>query len=79
MNGSFFDKVKQIIINELKVDADKITPDTNLKDDLGADSLDAVEIVMALEDEFNISIPDEEIQNISTVKKLVEYIESKLN
>ncbi len=74
-----FDKVKQIIINELKVDADKITPDTNLKDDLGADSLDAVEIVMALEDEFNISIPDEEIQNISTVKKLVEYIESKLN
>lgn len=74
-----FDKVKQIIINELKVDADKITPDTNLKNDLGADSLDAVEIVMALEDEFNISIPDEEIQNISTVKKLVEYIESKLN
>ncbi len=74
-----FDKVKEIIINELKVDADKITLDTNLKDDLGADSLDAVEIVMALEDEFNISIPDEEIQNISTVKKLVEYIESKLN
>lgn len=74
-----FDKVKEIIVNELKVDADKITLDTNLKDDLGADSLDAVEIVMALEDEFSISIPDEEIQNISTVKKLVEYIESKIN
>ena len=74
-----FDKVKEIIVNELKVDADKITLDTNLKDDLGADSLDAVEIVMALEDEFSVSIPDEEIQNISTVKKLVEYIESKIN
>lgn len=73
---SVFEKVKEIIINELKTDADKVTLEANLKDDLGADSLDAVEIVMALEDEFGISIPDEEAQNILTVKNLVDFIEA---
>lgn len=72
-----FEKVKEIIIKELKVDAAKITPEASLKDDLGADSIDAVEVIMSLEDEFNISISDEAAQNIKTVQDLVDYIENK--
>ncbi len=71
-----FEKVKEIIKNELKVDENKITLEASLADDLGADSLDAVEVIMALEDEFGVSIPDEEAQNIKTVKDLVDFIET---
>lgn len=74
-----FDKVKEIIVNELKVDAAKVTPEASLKEDLGADSIDAVEVIMSLEDEFNISISDDAAQNIKTVQDLVDYIESKQN
>ncbi len=73
-----FDKVKEIIVKELKVDESKVTIDANLADDLGADSLDAVEVIMSIEDEFNITIDDEEGQNIKTVRDLVEYIEKAL-
>lgn len=76
---SIFEQVKNIIISELKVAEDKVTLEASLKDDLGADSLDAVEIVMALEDEFEISIPDEQAQNIVTVKDLVDFIEANKN
>ena len=72
-----FDKVKEIIVNELSVEADKVTPEANLKEDLGADSIDAVEVIMSLEDEFNVTISDDAAQNIKTVQDLVNYIEAE--
>ena len=74
-----FEKVKEIIVSELNVEADKITLETSIKDDLGADSIDAVQIVMALEDEFGIEIDTENVEEITAVKNLVAYIENKLN
>lgn len=71
-----FEKVKEIIANELNVDAEKITMETHLVDDLGADSLDAVELIMALEDEFGIEVDDDAAQNMKYVKDLVAYIET---
>lgn len=71
-----FEKVKEIIIEELNVDADKVTLDASLKDDLGADSIDAVQIIMDLEDAFNIEIDTDNAEAISTVKNIVDYIES---
>ncbi len=71
-----FEKVKEIIGNVLSnVDVEKITMDTHLVDDLGADSLDAVELIMALEDEFGIEVDDDVAQNMKYVKDLVKYIE----
>lgn len=70
-----FDKVKEIIVNELNVDAEKVTMDTHLVDDLGADSLDAVELIMALEDEFGIEVDDDAAQSMKYVRDLVKYIE----
>ena len=72
---SVFEKVKNIIVKELKVDAEKVTLEASLKDDLGADSLDAVEIVMDIEDEFDIEIDDTKIDAVATVGDLVAYIE----
>lgn len=72
-----FDKVKEIIVTELKVDPAKVVPEANLKEDLGADSIDAVEVIMSLEDEFNISIDDDAAENIKTVQDLVDFIEKK--
>ena len=74
-----FEKVKEIIVSELNVEADKITLETSIKDDLGADSIEAVQIVMALEDEFGIEIDTENVEEITVVKNLVAYIENKLN
>lgn len=71
-----FERLKNIVARELKVDPEKITLDSSFVDDLGADSLDMVELVMALEDEFGISISDEEAQNIRTIRDAVEYIEN---
>ncbi len=70
-----FDKVKDIIVEALGCDADAVTPEATLEDDLGADSLDAVELNMALEEEFEITIADEEIANFKTVSDIVAYIE----
>jgi acyl carrier protein len=69
------DKVKSIIVEQLGVDADEVTPDASFTDDLGADSLDIVELVMAFEEEFGIEIPDEEAEKISNVREAVAYIE----
>jgi acyl carrier protein len=68
-------KVKGIIVEQLGVDDDEVTLDASFTDDLGADSLDIVELVMAFEEEFGIEIPDEEAENISTVRQAVEYID----
>ncbi len=65
-----FDKIKEIIMEQLQVEESEITMDTNLMKDLSADSLDAVEIIMAIEDEYGIEIPDEEAENIQTVQDL---------
>ncbi len=73
-----FDKVKAVIMKELNVEEAKVTLEASLADDLGADSLDAVEVIMSLEDEFNISIDDEAAQSIKTVKDLVDYIEKAI-
>lgn len=70
-----FDKVKEIIVKELKTNPEKVTLEASLKDDLGADSLDAVEIVMDIEDEFGIQIDDTKAESIATVGDLVSYIE----
>jgi acyl carrier protein len=69
------DKVKSIIVEQLGVDEDEVTLDASFTDDLGADSLDIVELVMAFEEEFSIEIPDEEAENISRVREAVDYIE----
>jgi acyl carrier protein len=68
-------KVKEIIINELGVDPEKVTPEASFVDDLGADSLDTVELVMAFEEEFAIDIPDEDAEQLRTVSEAVAYIE----
>ena len=70
-----FDKIKENIMEQLQVEESEITMDTNLMKDLSADSLDAVEIIMAIEDEYGIEIPDEEAENIQTVQDLVRFVE----
>jgi acyl carrier protein len=69
------EKVKQIIVEQLGVDEGEVTPNASFVDDLGADSLDTVELVMAFEESFDIEIPDEDAEKIRTVKDAVEYIE----
>ena len=70
------DRVKKIVVEHLGVEPDKVTEDASFIDDLGADSLDTVELVMAFEEEFGIEIPDEDAEKITRVKEAVEYIES---
>lgn len=75
-----FDKIKQIIADQLALDnASVISLDTSLMKDLEADSLDAVEIIMAIEDEFDIEIPDEEAEKFQTIGDIVKYVEEKVN
>lgn len=71
------DKVKSIIAEQLGVKAEEVTPQASFIDDLGADSLDTVELVMALEEEFGIEIPDEDAEKMTTVGDAIKYIESK--
>ena len=73
-----FDTIRDIIVEQLSVDASMVTEDTNLMKDLEADSLDAVEIIMAIEDEFEIEIPDEEAEKFVTIKDIVDYLENVL-
>ena len=69
------DRVKKIIVDQLGVEEETVPPEASFVDDLGADSLDTVELVMALEEEFGIEIPDEDAEKITRVKEAVEYIE----
>lgn len=73
---STLDKVKEVIIDKLGVEEDKIVPEASFVDDLGADSLDTVELIMQLEEEFGIEIPDEEAEKMTTVKSVADYIEA---
>ncbi|MBR0352090.1 MAG: acyl carrier protein [Oscillospiraceae bacterium] len=70
-----FEKVQKVLAEQFEIDPDTITPETNIYDDLGADSLDAVELVMSLEDEYGITIPDDVANELVTVGKITEYLE----
>ena len=73
-----FDKIKDIIVEQLDVEEDAVTMEASITEDLGADSLDVVDLVMSIEESFDVEIPDEEVENIKTVGDIVKYIENKL-
>jgi acyl carrier protein len=77
-SGQVYEKIKEIIIEILEVDEDKITPEARFREDLEADSLDLVELIMAFEDEFGGRISDEDARNIDTVEAAVKYIEGRM-
>ncbi len=76
--ASIEERVKQIIVEQLDVSEDEVTPEASFIDDLGADSLDIVELVMAMEEMFDVEIPDEEAENIRTVQDAINYIQEHL-
>ena len=73
-----FDKIKDIIVEQLDVEEDAVTMEASITDDLGADSLDVVDLVMSIEESSDVEIPDEEVENIKTVGDIVKYIENKV-
>jgi acyl carrier protein len=79
VKGVAFEKVKEIVVEQLGVEEDEVTLEASFIDDLGADSLDIVELIMALEEEFDLEIPDKEAEKISTVGDAVEYIKPLLH
>ena len=74
---STLDRVKKVVVDRLKVSEDEVTEQASFIDDLGADSLDVVDLVIGFEDEFEVQIPDEDAEKIQTVKSAVDYIDSK--
>ncbi|MFM7390527.1 MAG: acyl carrier protein [Vampirovibrionales bacterium] len=72
--SEIFDRVKKVVVDQLSVDADAVTLESSFTNDLGADSLDAVELVMAFEEEFGIEIPDEDAEKITTVQAAVDFV-----
>jgi len=79
MGMSVEEKVKNIIVEQLGVDMESVTPEASFIDDLGADSLDIVELVMTMEEEFDLEIPDEDAEKIKTVNDVINYIKAKVN
>lgn len=75
---STFERVKKVIVEQLDVSEEEVTPTASFMDDLGADSLDVVELVMGLEEEFDIEIPDEDAEKIQAVQDAISYIEAKM-
>ncbi len=75
--ASTLERVKKVVVDRLKVSDDEVTETASFVDDLGADSLDVVDLVIGFEDEFEVQIPDEDAEKITTVKQAVDYIESK--
>ena len=73
-----FDKIEDIIVEQLDVEEDAVTMEASITEDLGADSLDVVDLVMSIEESFDVEIPDEEVENIKTVGDIVKYIENKV-
>ncbi len=76
MSDNIQEKVKDIIVDRLSVTPDKVTPEAKFMDDLGADSLDTVELVMAFEEEFGLEVPDEDSEKLQTVGDVIKYIEA---
>ena len=76
---SLLDDVRAVIVEQLGVKPEEVKPTASFKDDLGADSLDAVEFIMALEEKFGIEIPDEDAESMQTVDDAIKYVESKMN
>lgn len=74
-----FDKIKEIIIDQLSVEEDVVTLEANIQDDLGADSLDIVDLIQTIEDEYDLSIPDEAVENIKTVGDIVAYVDKNVD
>lgn len=72
-----FEKMKELIAEQLGVDAETIKPESNFKDDLKADSLDLFQLIMSLEEEYSVEIPSEELENLTTVQSVMDYLESK--
>ncbi|MCL1858137.1 MAG: acyl carrier protein [Oscillospiraceae bacterium] len=72
-----FEQIVEIISKQLKADPEQITPETNIMEDLGADSLDVVELLMAIEETFGVSVPDEDIPGLRTIKDMADYVESR--
>jgi len=79
MSDNNADRVKKIIVSQLNVSEEQVTPEANFIDDLGADSLDQVELVMALEEEFGTEIPEEEAEKLQTVGAVITYVDSNLS
>ena len=77
--SSIAERVSKIIVDKLGVDESEVTPEASFTNDLGADSLDTVELIMEFEKEFNLSIPDEQAENIQTVGQAIEYLEANSN
>ncbi len=72
-----FERVKKVLVEQLDVSEDEVTPQASIVDDLGADSLDVVEIIMGLEEEFDVEIPDEDAEKITTVQQIMDYVDEK--
>ena len=70
------DKIREIVVEQLGVDAEQVVPEANFVEDLGADSLDTVELIMAFEEEFGVEIPDTEAEKIKTVQDVIDYVEA---
>jgi acyl carrier protein len=77
MSSKLEERVKEIIVEQLGVNAEQVTPEASFIDDLGADSLDTVELIMAFEEEFGAEIPDEDAEKLTSVGKVLEYLKSK--
>lgn len=78
MESKVFDRIREYLADQLDVDPDKITPDSDIVEDFGADSLDVVDMITTLSDEFGVDIPDEEIENFHTVGDVVQYVEDRM-
>lgn len=74
-----FERVKKVLVEQLDVSEDEVVPTASIIDDLKADSLDVVEIIMALEEEFDVEIPDDDAEKITTVQQIIDYVEAKTN
>ena len=73
-----FEKIKAILAEQFDVEEESITPETNIQEDLGADSLDVVDLIMSIEEEFEFEVPDSEVENIKTVGALVQFVEDNI-
>ena len=78
MESEVFERIREYLADQLDVDPDKITPDSDIVEDFGADSLDVVDMITTLSDEFGVDIPDEEIENFHTVGDVVQYVEDRM-